>query len=135
MEMPADVRADFDCRATAALLDTGGSLALAGHVAALVSLLSPGTAPWIKLCSALVWCAIVYGAMRVKMDSRFFELLASHPAEDFDRWLETTGLRKVAQPRTIPDRRRGALRLWRGLVIAVVIEILLMLVAVGRLLS
>ena len=129
--MPPEPPADFECRATAALLDTGGSLALAGHVAALVSLLSQGTPPWFKLCSALVWCAIVYGAIRVKMDSRLFELLASHPAEDLDRWLETTGLRKAEQPRTIADRRRGALRLWRGLVIAVVVEILLMLLAVG----
>ncbi len=130
--MPADLQVEFDCRATSALLDTGGSLALAGHVAALVTLLSPGTTPLIKICSAVVWCAMVYGAVRVKMDCRFFELLAAYSGEDFDRWLEATGLRKAGLSRTIADRRRGALRLWRGLAMLVVAEIVLMLDSVCR---
>ena len=131
------MRADLDCRATAVLLDTGGSLALAGHAATLMSVLAPATTAWIKLGSVLVWCVMVYLTIRVKMDSGFFELLATHPAEEFDHWLQEAGLRKVAQPRprTIADRRHGALRLWRALVVAVVIEILFMLLGVARLLS
>jgi len=133
--MLVETGAEFDCRATAALLDTGAGLALAGHVAALVSMLSTATPTPLKLASALVWCGIVYVAIRVKMDSRFFELLASHPAEELDAWLDAAGLRKAGEPRSIADRRRGALRLWRGLVVAVVIEIVLMLLAVGRLVT
>jgi hypothetical protein len=135
MAMRAELGVEFDCRATAALLDTGGSLAMAGHVAALVTLLSAGGGSWIQLCSAVMWCAIVYGAVRVKMDCGFFALLASHPAEQLDSWLEATNLRKAGPSRTIADRRHGALRLWRGLVAAVVFEMLLMLAAVGRLTS
>lgn len=134
-----NMRADLDCRATAALLDTGGSLALAGHAATLMSVLSPATATGVKLGSILVWCAMVYLTIRVKIDSRCFELLASHPAEEFDRWLQQTGLRKEDQPkrkpRTIDDRRRGALRLWRALIVAVALEMLLAMLGVARLRS
>ena len=125
-----EVPASFDCRATAAVLESGGSLTLAGHVAALISVLSTGVS--VKGCSAFVWCAIVYLAVRVKLDRRFFQLLADHPAEELDHWLQATGLRKDNPSRTIPERRRGALRLWRALVVAVVLEIGLMLVGVFR---
>jgi hypothetical protein len=119
----------FDCRATAAVLNSGGSLALAGHVATIIGVLLNGNA-WMKGCAVLVWCAIVYLSIRVKMDVRFFELLADHPADQLDAWLDGAGLRKHAPPRTIERRSRGALRLWRALAITVVIEIALMFAAV-----
>ncbi len=131
--MPAEIPPSFDCLATAAVLRSGGSLALAGHIAAAISVLSAGT--WTKACVLLVWCAIVYLAIRVKMDASFFELLAAHPAEQLDDWLDAAGLRKNVAPRTIQDRRRGALRLWRALVAAVVVEIALMMFTTLRLLS
>ncbi len=115
--------ADFECRATAAMLDSGGSLALAGHVAALMGVLMPGGCVWLRACSILVWCVIVYLALRLKLDSRFFELLASHSPQEFDQWLQSSGLRKNASPtRSMVDRHRGAMRLWRALVITVVVE-------------
>lgn len=134
--MPVEWAASFDCRATAAVLRSGSSLALAGHVAAVMSVLSIGNgglAGWIEFCSMLIWCAVVYLATRVKMDANFFELLADGPhAEQFDGWLDATGLRKNAGPknpgpRTIEDRRRGALRLWKALVAAVATQIAVML--------
>jgi hypothetical protein len=75
---------------------------------------------------------MVYLSIRVKMDARFFELLAVHSGEQLDQWLDTTGLRKNAAPRTIQERRRGALRLWRALVAAVAIEIALLLLGMLR---
>jgi hypothetical protein len=129
--MPAELSASFDCRATAAVLRSGSSVALAGHVAAVMSVLSignGGSAAGIKCCSMLVWCAVVYFSTRVKMDVLFFELLAEdHRAEQLDDWLDATGLRKKAGPRTMEERRRGALRLWRALVAAVAMQIALML--------
>lgn len=128
--MPDEPSRSFDCLATAALLRSGGSLAVAGHVAVLISLLSTwngGSAAWIKWCSVLVWCVLVYLAVRVKMDVRFFELLAVHPSEELDAWLDSSGLRKGARSKTIQERRRGALTLWRALAAAVAIEIVLML--------
>jgi hypothetical protein len=129
--MPDEPPASFDCLATAAVLRSGATIALAGHVAVVISVLSE-SAVWIKWCSILVWCLIVYLAIRIKIDVRFFELLAVQPAEHLDAWLNTNGLRKSTRPKTIPERRRGALRLWRALMAGVAIEIALLLLAMLR---
>ena len=122
----------FDCRATAAVLRSANSAVIAGHVAAVISALtiSSGTAK----CALLVWCIVIYLAIRVRMDALFFELLADHSGEQFDDWMKAAGLRMHTPSRTIQDRRRGALRLWRALLIAVGIEIALTLAGVLRLL-
>ena len=134
--MPAELSAPFDCRATVAVLRSGSSIALAGHTAAVMSVLSignGGSAAWIERCSMLIWCAVVYFSIRVKMDVLFFELLGeSQSAEDqnaeqLDDWLDAAGLRKNAGPRTIEQRGRGALRLWRAMVAAAATQIVLML--------
>jgi hypothetical protein len=130
----------FDCRATAAVLRSGGTIALAGHATAVMSVLSlhaNGPEAWIACVAVLVWCAVVYLAIRVKLDAQFFELLAAEPssaasAEQLDDWLAHTGFRKNHEPRTIPERRRGALRLWRMLVAAVVLQIVLLLLILLR---
>jgi hypothetical protein len=103
-------------------------------VISVVSIGKGGSAAWIGWGSLLVWCAVVYLAVRVKMDASFFELPAVHPAEQLDQWLESTGLRKSAQPRTIQQRKLGAMKLWRALVAAVAIEIALMMLGTLRLL-
>jgi hypothetical protein len=129
--MGTEVPDSFDCRATAAVLRSANSAVVAGHVAAVISVLSLRSSGWIAL---LVWCAVIYLSIRVRMDGLFFELLADHPAEQFDNWMNAAGLRKHTPPRTIQERRRGALRLWRGLIIAVSIEIALTLAGALRLL-
>ncbi len=116
----------FDCRATAAVLRSGSGVALAGHFAALMTVLLMRPA-WMTCCSIVVWCAVVYLAIRVKIDVHFFELLAEHHPEQLDHWLHNAGLRKSTRPKTLQDRRRGALRLWRALVAAVAIQIVLLL--------
>src|SRR5579863_9689950 len=137
--MPAELSAAFDSRATAAVLRSGSSVALAGHTAAVISVLSignGGSVAWIECCSMLIWCAVVYFAVRVKMDVLFFELLAEDQragdqrAADLDGWLDAAGLRKNAGPRTIGERRRGALRLWRAMVAVVAMQIVLMLAGI-----
>jgi hypothetical protein len=129
MELPSELAASFDCRATAAVLRSGGSVALAGHVAAVITVLSMRAA-WIACCAVLVWCVVVYLAIRVKIDVEFFELLAAHPAEQLDEWMDAVGLRKKTSLRTIPERRRGALRLWRALLAAVAAQVAVLLLAV-----
>jgi hypothetical protein len=130
--MGTEVPDSFDCRATAAVLRSANSAAVAGHVAAVISALI--IEKWSAKGSLLVWCVVVYLAIRVRMDALFFELLADHPAEQFDNWMKAAGLRKHTPPRAIQDRRRGALRLWRALLLAVGIEIALTLAGVLRLL-
>jgi hypothetical protein len=129
METQTDLPVSFDCRATAAVLRSGASMAIAGHVAVVMSVLLTRHG-WITWGSLLAWCTMLYLAIRVKIDSQLFELLAAHPAEYLDHWLDATGLRKNTAPRTIPQRRRGALRLWRALVVTFVIQVALLLVAV-----
>ncbi len=122
-----------DSQATAAVLHSGAGVALAGHAAAVLTVLplsKGGVAAWVAMGSLLVWCAEVYLAIRVQIDARFFELLAAHPPEQLDRFLKEAGLRKQIAPRTIPERRRGALRLWRALVFAVAAQIALLLAAI-----
>jgi hypothetical protein len=138
METHAEFPASFDCQATAAVLRAGSSVAIAGHVAAIVTLFpisKDGPAAWIAFGSLLLWIAGVYLAIRVHIDARFFELLAVHPASQLDRFLEVAGLRKKILPGTISERRRGALRLWRALVFAVATQVALLLLAIFRGLS
>jgi hypothetical protein len=112
----------FDCRATAAVLKSGSSIALSGHAAALLcAVMKPGAwGPFVA------WCALVYFAVRVELDARLFLLLAESPGS-FDEWMAAAGLRKNALPRTLEDRRRGAMRLWRALLIALIVEIVLVI--------
>jgi len=124
--------AEFDCRATAALLRSGSTAVLAGHAAALMSVLAigpSGIALWIAFCAVVVWSVVVYLAIRVKIDVGLFELLAEHPTEELDEWLKTARLRDEVAPRTIAERRTGALKLWRRLVVAVGIEVALALIS------
>jgi hypothetical protein len=124
-------------QATAAVLRSGASAALAGHAAAVLTLLplsKGGPAAWIAVGSLLVWGVEVYLAIRVQMDARFFELFEAHhmeqSAEQLDRFLEAAGFRKNIPPRTMQERQRGALRLWRALVFAVAAQIALLLAAI-----
>jgi hypothetical protein len=128
METQTDLPSSFDCRATAAVLRSGASIAIAGHAAAVMSVLLTRHG-WTTWGSLLAWSAMLYLAIRVKIDSQMFELLAEHPAEHLDHWLNATSLRKNTAPRTIPERRRGALRLWRLLIVAFVVQVALLLVA------
>jgi hypothetical protein len=133
MEPSAELPVSFDCQATAAVLRSGSHAALAGHAAAILTLFpfSRGGAPaWIAFGSLLLWSAAVYLGIRVQIDARLFELLASQPAEQLDRFLEAAGFRKHVQPRTISQRRRGALRLWRALLCAVAAQVALLLLAI-----
>ena len=128
----AEFPTSFDCRATAALLHSGSSVALAGNVAAVIAAICIRSAGAIAFCVLIAWCAVVYLAIRVSIDARFFELLANHPVDQFDSWLNATGLRKTSTARTIQERRRGAIRIWRALIAAAAIEIAMTLIGVFR---
>jgi len=129
----------FDCQATAAVLKAASVLPFAAHAAVLCSLLplyKGGTPAWIAFASILVWCVVLYLSIRVNIDARFFALLSANPdGQQLDLWLREAGLRDHSKPRTIADRRRGALRLWRALILAVAAQIALLLLALLLLLA
>ena len=117
----------IDCKATAAVLRSGATVTLAGHVAAGLAIL---TGAWIALGAILVWCVMVYFAVRVKIDSGLFEVLADHGPDELDAWLRATNLRSQASQRSLTERQRGALRLWRILTACVILEIVLAFLSV-----
>ncbi len=136
--MPAELPESFDCLATAAVLRSGRGLSFASHASALLVVLPlsrGGIAYWVGFASLPVWCVAIYFAIRVAVDVQFFELLASHPPEQLDTWLAASGLRKAAAPRSLTERRNGALRWWRILVGAVSLQIALTLLAILMLLG
>jgi hypothetical protein len=132
MEMQTDLPASFDCRATAAMLRSGRVLSLAGHAAAVMSVVPSWKDHWIAVGAIVIWSIGVILAVFVEIDARFFGLLAEQPPEYLDRWLEAAGLRRNSRSKTIPQRRQGALKLWRALVAAVAWQIALLLVAMLR---
>ncbi len=122
------MRIDLECKATAAVLRSGSTLALAGHTAALMAVIALS---WITIPALLTWSVVIYLSIRVKLDVEFFDLLLTQPPESLDEWLKASGLRANLPPdRSIADRRIAALTLWRKLAAAVALEIALVLFSV-----
>lgn len=128
----------FDCLATAALLRSTAPLIHASHAAALAAFLQFRSAPCLFAASLAAWCAVVALAVRLHFDAAAFDLIAGDPqkaAEHFDRFLVSAGLRRPSPPRPIAERCRGALRLWRMLLAAIALQLLLAAAAFLRILS
>jgi len=114
------VRAGFDCQVTAGFLESGRTLANAANAAAIVAGVGcwwSRTASGILLgLSLTAWMVETWFAVRVAIDRSLFRTLGEHPADGAD-WLDALlvdwKLTKIAQSRTMADRTRGALRLWR----------------------
>ena len=125
----------IECRATASLLRSGSTLVLPAHVGALLAAFQIHAQPqvnWFSAASLLCWCAVVYLAVRIKIDAGFFEMLASdpeHAPEQLDQFLAKAGLRKIGKATAIDERCKGALRLWRRMVAMVVVQLILLFVA------
>jgi hypothetical protein len=113
-----------ECRITAALLASFRPVAFAGHATAVIAGLRLNGG-WCGL-SLACWALLVYLAVRVEFDARLFARFAEDPAgapADLDRFLGRAG------ERTLADRRRGALRLARLLVLAWVAQLGVLIVA------
>ena len=114
----------FECKATASLLRSGRTLALAAHAAAIFSGFHL-RADLFMFASLFCWCAAIYLAFRIRIDEALFELLSEDPAlapARLDQFLATHHLRKSKTQRNITDRCRGAIRLWRSLVGIILIQ-------------
>jgi|GEM_PF-2579072 len=97
----------------ASVLRSGAVIAQAGHVLALVAGFGWfSTGRWALTASLLVWLVHCYIAIRVAIDASLFVDLAGRE-DALDEWLLRFGLRKSLSPRSLDDRTRASLRLWK----------------------
>ena len=124
------MKAELECGMAAGFLGSGRALANCGNCAALAGaggvLLADTVAARALFAAAVVcWPAVCYFGMRVAIDARLFEELQREPVEGgaaLDEWLRERGLANAKPGRSIGERSRGALRLWRRLLAAVAIQ-------------
>lgn len=110
----------------ASILRSGALIAQAGHVVALLA--GYGWFHTHRLpftASLLVWLLHCYTALRVAIDARLFDHLPGHEAE-LDAWLLRFGLRRRLAPRSLEERTRAALRLWKLQLAAFALQAILM---------
>ena len=112
--MECTLRAGFDCEVTAGFLESGRTLSNVGNAAAIVACIATSGIP--LAISLVAWLVESWFAVRVSIDRSLFHTLAAHPQDGAD-WLDELlvdwKLVKAAPSRSMPDRSRGALRLWR----------------------
>ena len=121
---------DISCGLTASFLDSGRVLANAGNAAAIVAgigcigcigciVASPSRSGLVLGGSLLFWFVECWFAVRVAIDSSLFRVLADDPEEggrQLDAMLNRSG-------RTLADRSRGALALWRKQIAALSMQL------------
>ncbi|MCX6603064.1 MAG: hypothetical protein NTV52_05680 [Acidobacteria bacterium] len=97
----------------ASVLRSGAVIAQAGHVLALVAGFGWfSTGRWALTVSLLAWFFHCYIALRVVIDAALFADLAGRE-DALDEWLVHFRLRRSTTPRSLDDRTRAALRLWK----------------------
>jgi hypothetical protein len=115
------MRPGLECGVTASFLESGKALAAASHTGALVAgvaiLIVHSLVPRVVFASSLLcWVAGCWFGLRVAIDASLFRALAAE-AEDawprFDALLVEWGLRRTTRERSVAERIRGALALWR----------------------
>jgi hypothetical protein len=125
------VRAGFDCNVTAGFLASGSTLAAIANVAAIIAgfaywYAAPGASAAVLAFSLACWMVGSWFAVRVAIDRSLFRTLAEDSpegAEWLDALLVEWALVKSTKSRSIADRSRGALRLWRMQSAALVIQL------------
>ena len=120
--------ARFECGFTASFLRSGQVLSNASHCAALIAgagiLLTH--ARLLFACSLLCWPIACYLGVRVSIDEALFRELGRASE---DAGCELDEMLGVRPGRTISERSRGALKLWKSLIVAVAVQISMLAVA------
>lgn len=121
---------EIECAVVASLLDSGQTLANAGHAAALIAgagclFAHPAAARVAFAIGILFWFAQCWAAVRTRIDASLFRMLAEQPASravEMDQAFLTLGFAKRPRERSIESRCAGALRLWRLQIAAFAME-------------
>lgn len=115
------MKPDFECRATASFLESGRVMANAGHAGAMIAGIGIAFShtPLVRVIFAaamLCWLVECWLAVRVAIDASLFRALALEPEDGgrkLDELLSGWGLRRQLTERSMADRSRAALALWR----------------------
>ena len=111
----------FECSVTASILESGRVMANAGHAGAIVAGVGSAFAHtaivrMIFAASILCWLVECWLAGRVAIDASLFRTLATEPEDGgkmLDELLTGWGLGRNLKERSMADRSRAALGLWR----------------------
>jgi len=120
-----------ECALAAAFLQSGRVASNAANISALIgaagALVSHvPAARWLFAASLVAWAAGCYFGLRVAADAALFRALGPEPGERadiLDEALRAWGLGNGKPGRTIAERSRGAIRLWRSLIAAVALQL------------
>jgi hypothetical protein len=128
----------LDEHITSIFLESGQSLALTSHTAALVAGIGDASAhstiPRIAFCGSLLcWLVERWFAARVAIDASLFRRLAGEPEDHWrrlDDLMGAWGFRRACGGRSNADRTRGAIALWRRQAVALAMQLAILIAAV-----
>ena len=116
-----------DSLITARLLATARYTAVFNALLFVLSAQRGGAWSAVQLVLA---AALLYYHIRIEFDRRVFQDFAdgSYTPEAFDQTLRQTGLRRVSDDPSIPERVSGAIALWRKSLYLTAAQLLILLV-------
>ena len=132
------MKPESECVVTASLLRSGQVLANAGNCAAVMAavglLLSHVEAARLLFAaSILCWPMAVYLGVRVAIDASLFRDLAGELADGgqtLDKLLRDRGLMRARPERTLAERSRAAIRVWKHMIVIVAVQLAIVAAAV-----
>ena len=115
-----------DSLITARLLATARYTAVLNALLLVLSAQRGGVWSAVQLVLAAV---LLYYHIRIEFDRRVFQDFADdrYTAEAFDQTLQQTGLRRVSDSLSMPQRMAGALALWRKSLYLTAAQLLILL--------
>jgi hypothetical protein len=126
------MKPEFECAVTASFLRSGRVLSNCSNSAALIAaagvfLAHAFAERLVFAASLLCWPVACYFGLRVAIDASVFRELAQQTADGgqaLDALLRTWGLASKKPPdRTIAERSRGALKLWKRLIAVAAVQL------------
>jgi len=132
------MKPESECVVTASLLRSGRVLANASNCAAVMAavglLLShPEAARLLFAASIVCWPMAVYLGVRVAIDASIFRDLSGELADGgqaLDRLLRDRGLRRARPELTLAERSRGAIKIWKRMIVIVAVQLAIVAAAV-----
>lgn len=129
--------AQLDSNLTASFLESGRTLAGLGNAAAVIAGLGSiaGHSKFGRLlfaCSMFCWLAGCWFTVRVRIDAALFRQLAAEPESGWQRLdalLTAWGFLRTPIERSVEDRTRGAIALWRKQAFTLAIHLASLIVA------